>query len=328
MNALAETCPPLEDIAAFLDRKLFGEERDRFVAHLAGCEECYPVFADAARFQLEEEGLVEEPRELAEAKPAVEVPPRVVPFWRRRAVLRRALPLAAMLLVGLMTVPLYLRSLEMPPMHSGELVDPAALAKVPLDEFWSTMRGHTQAAILDSAPFELLVGAHLVDLRLALARNDDGGSLNFLSRINGSMESLSFVDTAKASFLNMHSQLYTGKTMPKALIERLDRTEAELEEALGGSAFLAFGKWSEAGRLSSVAGDPGFFEKAENRRFPAWLLRNAEEELLDEDVIQGVTKIRDTLEDSASSHLPFPDLEKQFAGILQHYQREAEAASD
>ena len=43
-------------------------------------------------------------------------------------------------------------------------------------------------------------------------------------------------------------------------------------------------------------------------------------------VIQGVQKIRDTLEDSASSSLPFPDLEKQFAAILQHYQHEAVAA--
>ena len=326
MNAIAETCPPLEDIAAFLERKLLGEERDRFVAHLVGCEECYPVFADSARFQLQEEGLREEPPVPAAAKPVVEVPAPVVPFRRRRAVRRWAFPLAAMLLVGLAT-PLYLRSREMPPMHSGELVDPAALAKVPLDEFWSTMRGAPGAAILDSTPFEFLAGAHLVDLRLALARDDRDGSIDFLSRINGNMESLSFVDTAKASFLDMHSQLYTGKTMPKALIERLDRTEAELEEALGDSAFLAFGKWSEAGRLSSVAGDPGFFEKDENRRFSAWIIRNAEEQGLDEDVIQGVTKIRDTLEDSDSSHLPFPDLEKQFAAILQHYQREADAAS-
>ncbi len=327
MNALAETCPPLEDIAAFLDRKLFGEERDRFVAHLVGCEECYPVFADAARFQLEESGELEEPLESAEAKPAVEVLAPVVPF-RRRAVLRWALPLAAMLLVGLATLPLYLRSLEMPPMRSSELVDPAALAKVPLDEFWSTMRGDSGAAILDSNPFEFLAGAHLVDLRLALARDDADGAVDFLSRINKSMENLFLVDTARASFLEMHSQLHTGKTTPKALIERVDRTEAELEEVLRGSAFLAFGKWSEAGRLSSVAGDPGFFERDENRRFSTWILRNAEEQGLDEDVTQGVQKIRDTFEDSASSSLPFPDLEKQFAGILQHYQREADAASD
>ena len=325
MNALAETCPPLEDIAAFLDRKLVGEERERFMAHLVGCEECYPVFADSARFQLEEEGSLEEPPKPADAEPVAEAPAPVVPF-RRRAVVRWALPLAAMLLIGLMTVPLYLRSLEMPPMDSGELVDPAALAKVPLDDFWSTMRGHSDAAILDSTPFEFLAGAHLVDLRLALARDDVDGALDFLSRINKSMENLSFVDTARASFLEMHGQLYNHKTAPKALIERVDRTEAELEEALGGSAFLAFGKWSEAGRLSSKAGDPDFFEKDENRRFSAWLLRNAEEQGLDEDVIQGVQKIRDTLEDSAS-HLPFPDLEKQFAALLLHYQRQAEAAS-
>jgi DNA-binding winged helix-turn-helix (wHTH) protein len=282
----------------------------------------------AAQFQLEEDGLLEEPREPAEAAPAAEVPAPVVPLRRGRAVPRWALPLAAMLLVGLATLPLYLHSREMPPMRSGELVDPAALAQVPLDGFWSTMRGAHGAAILDSTSFELLTGAHLVDLRLALARDDVDDSLDFLSRINVSMASLSFVDTARASFLEMHSQLATGKTMPKSLVEHLDRTETELEEALAGSAFLAVGKWSEAGRLFSVGGDPGFFEQDENRRFSAWFLRNAEEQGLDEGVIQGVQKIRDTLEDSASSSLPFPDLEKQFAAILRHYQHEAVAAAD
>lgn len=324
MSAIAETHPPLEDIAAFLDGKLFGEDRDRFVGHLTDCENCYEVFADSARFQLEESGEVE-PEEPATSTQPAEVTAPVVPL-RRKTVARWALPLAAMLLIGLVTVPLYLRSLEMPAMSSGELVDQAALAKVPLDDFWPTMRGHEEAAILDSAPFEFLVGAHLVDLRLSLARNDVDGSVDFLSRINGKMENLSFVDTARASFLEMHSQLHSGKMMPKAVLERVDRTEADLEKALEGSAFLAFGKWSEAGRLSSKAGDPDFFEEDENRRFAAWLLRNAEEEGLDEDVTQGVQKIHDTLEDSAS-HLPFPDLERQFAAILLHYQRQADAAS-
>jgi len=325
MNAIAETCPPLEEIAAFLDGMLYGEERDRFVAHLADCEECYPVFADAARFQLEEVGELKEPTAPDEETPAPSsAAAPVVPF-QRKAFARWAFPLAAMLLVGLVTVPLYLRSLKMPMMSSGEFADQATLEKVSLDDFWPTMRGHNQAAILDSAPFEFLVGAHLVDLRLTLARDDVDGSVDFLSRINGSMESLSFVDTERASFLEMHGQLHNEEITPKAAIERVERTEADLEESLAGSAFLAFGKWSEAGRLSSRAGDPAFFERDKHRRFAAWLLRNAEEQGLDEDVIQGVEKIRETVEES-DSHLPFPDLEKQFAAILLHYQRQADAA--
>ena len=44
-------CPPLEDLAAFLDGNLPEDGRARVTAHLADCERCYEVFAGAARFQ-------------------------------------------------------------------------------------------------------------------------------------------------------------------------------------------------------------------------------------------------------------------------------------
>jgi anti-sigma factor RsiW len=45
------TCPSLEELAAFLDGRLTGEERAGVVEHLADCESCYTVFAEAAHFQ-------------------------------------------------------------------------------------------------------------------------------------------------------------------------------------------------------------------------------------------------------------------------------------
>src|SRR6185295_1048566 len=44
-------CPPLEDIAAFLDGRLSAKERERMTEHLARCESCYEIFAGAVHFQ-------------------------------------------------------------------------------------------------------------------------------------------------------------------------------------------------------------------------------------------------------------------------------------
>src|SRR5690349_13654604 len=97
-----DACPPLEDIAAFLDGiTLSPEERARITEHLARCESCYEVFAGAVHFQ-EEEGdssaedtdgggvlpfpLVEEKKREKHARAEPARPPRRALRW---------LPLAA-----------------------------------------------------------------------------------------------------------------------------------------------------------------------------------------------------------------------------------------
>jgi tetratricopeptide (TPR) repeat protein len=42
-------CPDLETLAAYLDGRLRGRERERVTGHLAGCESCYFVFSEAAQ---------------------------------------------------------------------------------------------------------------------------------------------------------------------------------------------------------------------------------------------------------------------------------------
>src|SRR5580693_1239696 len=50
-----QTCPSLEDIAAFLDGRVNAEERARLIRHLADCPTCLEVFAGAAQFLAAEE---------------------------------------------------------------------------------------------------------------------------------------------------------------------------------------------------------------------------------------------------------------------------------
>lgn len=323
MNALTDTCPPLEDIAAFLDGKLSEGERAHIVAHLADCESCYAVFAGAARFQLEEDKEKDE-FEVAAAAAAEE--PVVVSFPKRE-IPRWAFPLAALLILGLATIPLlYLQFSRMPEMHSAELVDAAALKNLPASSLWADdKRGGEDAAVIDSSPFEFLLGVHLVDLRLMLARNDRGEALNVLSRINGHMKQLLLVEEEAKFYLRALEEIDRGKP-PSEFVGEADRVEADLTEYYKDLPHLAFGKWTEAGRLSALAGDPGFFEDGDNQRFPGWLLRQ-DLRKEDEEVAPILKRINGILDDSDPSKLPYDVFEKQFEAILRHYQREADAAS-
>lgn len=322
MNTVTNTCPSLEDIAAFLDGKLSEGERSRVVAHLADCESCYAVFAGAARFQLEEEEESRAPEASEERAPAPVVP------LQRRTILRWALPLAAALVLGVATIPLYLQYKRMPEMLSTELVDPAALKNVPSDRLWIEDKrgGPEDSAILDQSPIEFLLGAHLVDLRLTLARDDRAESINMLSRINGHMEKLLVVQEQAASFYEKaFHDLDESKRTPQEVEAEAARVEADLTEDFEELPHLAFGKWTEAGRLSALAKNPAFFEDRDNRRFPGWLLRNKQEDL-GEKVVPSLKRIRGILDDGDLSNLPYENLEKQFNGILQHYQHEADSA--
>lgn len=332
MSPANETCPSLEDIAAFLDGKLSEGERARVVAHLADCESCYALFAEAARFQLEEEEEEEKsrkPEEPADAAPAAEepAPAPVVPFPRRPAV-RWALPLAALFVLGLATIPLYQRYNRMPTLLSTELVNLAALQAVPTTSVWADdKRGDPSAVAIDASPFEFLLGVRMVDLRLTLARNESAESLNVLSRIIGTLENLILVDRASEFYLRAHGKIGTG-TPPRELAEEAAQVEAALTEDYREVPHLAFGKWTEAGRLSAMARNPAFFEDRDNRRFPGWLIRKAQENLGNsEEVVRNLKKIQGILADSDPSKLPYGDLEKQFERILEHYQREADAAT-
>jgi hypothetical protein len=320
MNALADTCPPLEDIAAFLDGTLSEGDRARVISHLADCSSCYAVFSGAARFQLEEEGTIPERSE--EPAKAEEALAPVVPL-RRRAVQRWALPLAAVLVLGLATIPLYQRYNRMPEMLSAEFLDPAALKGVPTNDWMDVPRGGPDASPLVTGPFEVLLGAHLVDLRVNLARGDREESLNALSWINKRMQGLLFVDDQAAFYEKALGDLDMKKRTLEEVAPETARAEADLTEIFADSPYLAFGKWTEAGRLSARARNAVFFENRENRRLPGWLLRNAQEDL-DEEVLPTLKRIRGVLEDTDPSQLPYDDLAKQFKAILDHYQREAD----
>ena len=81
MRQRFDACPDSELIAAYMEGGLSDEERTTVTDHLASCEDCYLLFAESLRTEVE-------------AQPAVTP---VVPMWRRFAISAAGLAAAAML---------------------------------------------------------------------------------------------------------------------------------------------------------------------------------------------------------------------------------------
>ncbi len=310
MNLSTEDCPPVEEIAAFLDGKLSGEERTRMVAHLADCESCYVLFAEAARFHLAEEWEDERPEN---------APREIVPFPRKRLP-QWVRPIAASLLLGLATIPIYRSYTEMPSLLAEELVDPRLLA-AGAGEPWSEgdMRGGESNLVGPYNALDFLTGVHLVDLHLTLARNDSE-AVNVLSRLHKQFDNFIVAPEETRSYDRMREEIDAGKP-PSSQLDEAARLDASLTQSMreADSPFLAFGKWVEAGRLAAIARQPGFFEDRDNRRFFNWLIRH-EEQNLAPGIVRALKEIRGLLKNGEPR---YDALRERFEAILRHYEAEA-----
>lgn len=322
MNISIETCPPLEDIAAFLDGKLSGEERAHIVAHLAECPSCYAVFADAARFQLDEEQESSAPEKATEVSgTVVSFPRRKIPTWAASA--------AALLLVGLAAIPIYRQYNEMPVLIASELIDPGMPVDAESIGKWTErLRSGDSEAPLTDSPAEFLLGANLVDLRLRLARNEGGEADEILKRIGKQMDNLLVKPEEETKFYAEARGRIADGAPPQSLLTEADRVEATLTEFLSDSTYFAFGKWTEAGRLHAEARRADFFKNRENRRFLRWLLRNSEEVALAPEVAVDLRQLQRILETDLQEEREFVKASALLQRILDHYQVEARIGSE
>lgn len=325
MNTSTETCPSLEDLAAFLDGRLSGNEQTRIVAHLADCPSCYEVFAEAARYRLDEEEDEEEPAPLGE----IEVPQEllaaqskgeVVPF-PKRPIFRWVSSIAAILAVSLAAIPLYRQYYTMPQISSAQLASLAVSRKAPEDRFWSDLanRGGAPTAGL-TVSHETLLGAHAFDLHLSLGRNDSEQALDDLAGINTHIEGIGFLPDQAKAYKEIQKQIYEGQPASR-FIQKADELEASLP--VEEDPYFAFGKWIEAGRLSALAQSPDFFQKPKNRKFLQTFLHHGLRDYdLDPKVAGILEDIQETLNTTAPSSLPYQDLREKFESILKHYHKQ------
>ena len=270
MNHLA-----LEDLAAYIEGKLSSAERAAITAHLADCDECFQVFAEAVRIGQDEEG------EVAAADPVPGGNPAPLPFDRRKVAFRwlpdaRWWPAAAAAVLVLGVGAVVYRSLTAQPDVSNPQVV-AALGKVPgLTEKMSHVpvtRGSGVTGGTSSAEaFQL--GVLELDLEISLAAQDGktATAAEICRQIGSILDNIPLLDKERDAFFGGQRELLSGQPSPN-LGKRLF---SALEEArqLSSTLYWNFGRWAEAGRLSAIAGGDAFFAKRDNRRFLAWLLED------------------------------------------------------
>ena len=311
-------CPPLEDLAAFLDGTISKEERERIVAHLADCETCYNVFAGAADFQLTS-AQADEPKGKVARFPFGSK--KTLPWWLTAA--------AAAVLVVLVGLPTY-RFLVPPEMTVAELTEPVA-GKTGLSQYLypaATYRGKDDAGDLLSDSHSFLAGVFLVDLRLTLEAGDKVNASDLLRRIG--VQASSFFQSGDLSDKYLQRASTLAEAQPaeaEALLRQFDSElpswEKELEERTVSEYSFDFGKWTEAGRIAAKAQTPEFFARRENRRFLTWLHRRQKDEI-DPEILPDLQEIRRTWKSRGLQPVDFLKLEKQLSRIIEHYERESE----
>jgi hypothetical protein len=323
------TCPSDEDLAAFLDGRLAGRERQRVVEHLAGCARCFELFCavtDSRREEQEEPagGGLEEQR-------TADAPPRggiLLPFLPRGPALRWAAALAATALVAVPAALLYRHSSSPATMTTAELVEPLRPQLGSLaGQLWEggELRGAGDEGEFFATSF--LLGVHLVDLRAALEAGDARASEKVLDDMTSILAKVDFFDEPRQFYQEARRALVTGGTAPAGLLSEAAAREDEFADRFD-EVYLSFGKWAEAGRLSAIAGDPRFFRaRATGPRFRRWLARELEQVESESDVLAKLRTIDEVGRRSPLGEDDFAEITVALAEILNAYDQAARSPS-
>ncbi len=260
-SRLADSCPSDEELAAYIDGVLPRREADRVAEHLVSCERCYEIYSETLQFQLDSD-------------PAPKG--NVVPFPSRekigRVAIRYALPIAALLLVGIGTWAYFLAS---PPMLTPSTVT-ASLQDKPglLGNLWvgPTTRGpgDHEDIPFDEASFRM--GVQLVNLQLSLeARDVEKAQGDILPRIHQVLETQGTASQLEDSFTALSADLKSKD--PQEVLKQSAQVAQESRSQFD-ETYLDLGQWVEAGHLAALAQQPSFFQRSDTRAFLRHLLWN------------------------------------------------------
>ena len=311
-------CPSAEDLAAYIDGELGEAERQRITAHLASCEDCYAVYTETLRFQLDTESVFLEG----------EVLPFPSPDKRERAAerafaVRRWLPIAALLLVSVGTGSF--QFLAPPPgLVPTKLVPPLADPSSLDERLWRgpTYRGEggDEEAKLDEAAFRM--GVQLVNLQTSLKAGNVPAAQDVVARILGLLKAQSFTDDLQKGYTGITVALENRKP-PSELLPEASRLAKESRELFEPTTPLDLGQWVEAGRLAALAHNPSFFQQPDTQSFLRRLLWRDKlglgETKLDSVSRESLDQISEIASKGDLQASDYAELQRQFDKILEIY---------
>ena len=248
-----------ELIAAFIDGKLGGVERERVVKLLGASEPAFEIYADAVRTRgdIDADGSVYSLDDRRNRE-------------RRRSRWWSAAPVAAaaVLLLAVMPVIRARRGVSGLDLPTRALLEPlngqtslATALRVQLDQpSWSVTRGGSSVAV-DSAS-ALRLGVRAADLQAALALEDRERAGRIAQEMADLLRPVSVSNASVAEYEAIRTRLVNRDSI-SAVNAAATSAETNLD-ALLDSPWFGFGKWYGAGELAALAHSASFFSDFAN----------------------------------------------------------------
>jgi hypothetical protein len=260
-----ESCPDLEEMAAFVDGKLTGEERTEMVRHLDSCATCYEVFVEASKFRAESERagtLADFPSPPPRGRGSL-FPGRL--GWAAAAAL-----LAVVAFRGPVTDLLSGRGLLTAELRVQRLAGHVGPSNDAFRPGWSYSRGGANGVYalgLSPSVRSVRLGVRLVDLEVALRAGDSNAAVLLLPEVEDLVGSFERAELLEIGYYELERQLGAG--VPAESLRDDSASLAALTAHVALSEYFALGKWAEASRLAAGAGTTRFFRRRAVREFPA-----------------------------------------------------------
>lgn len=328
------THPPLEELAAYIDGLLEEKEAARVAEHIAECEDCFFVYSETVRFQLEhpDEAEVPGPEVLPFPARKKDVPPQRDPKHSPAPALtkrRKTSPwwlgaAAAALLAIAIGIPLYRNfgPLSLPQVTTAELIEPVQGIPGIQDQLYKykvPRGGPKEESEIDQKSF--IIGSAFVDLRLSLQEGDVETSSALLHKIGASVKEIDISPDLGLSLIEKSQDLKSSADLQRLLLET-EQWEAEISADDGkwyvNPDYIIFGKWAEAGRLAALLQKEEFFDSRENRRVLSYVLQS-KEMAPDEDVVAQLQEIEGLWDKGNLQSRDFVMLAEKFEAILEVY---------
>ena len=278
MAATDEFDPDL--VAAFIDGKLSGADRERVVRLLADSEEAFEIYADAvrARADLEAEGIIPLPvPDPVPVRPAADPVP-----IRRSRWLTAGAPLAAAAALLIAVLPRVETNLANAAfaMRAESIAQPltgrpqlAMALRSGLDEpRWSATRGGPSTFVDTTAALRL--GARATDLEVAIAVGDRERAGRLVTEMVELLDSVTLSDATRAEYGELRKRINTGGSISSIKAAAVTADE-HLHDFLD-SRWYGTGKWLAASELAARAHSADFFKSSETARFLKAAIRSGE----------------------------------------------------
>ena len=252
----------LELIAAFIDGRLSGADRERAVKLLTSSEAAFEIYSDALHVQAD----------LA--------PENVIALASRRGRGTRRwwaiapVAAAAVLLIAILPTIRARRdqavfssttmAIAQPLMDRAE--SPGVLGAGWDQRNWSVTRG-TVARLVDST-IAFRLGVRAVDLRIALANADTVTAGRLVDEMVASLVLVPLSESIRADYSALRGRI-TSSAPRAQFVASASRAEEAMDEFLG-SRWFGFGKWFGAGELAARTHSPEFFASERTARFLEW----------------------------------------------------------